>query len=441
MIGDTNLIEAIRLQAEPYIIEASNNYETLLDAIGDAQIVLLGEATHGTHEFYTMRADITKELIRQKGFQAVTIEGDWPDAYEVNRYINEQTKLTATQAFAGFDRFPTWMWRNVPTVAFAEWLQVHNSKQLASKRVNFYGLDLYSLYRSIDAVIDCLKKVDPAAAAQAQYQYSCLEAYRHNPQAYAYAVVTQAIESCQDAVIQQLVQLQQRDWEDLGKNLMSTDEALYIEQNARVVKNAEHYYRSMFVGAAASWNVRDSHMFETLETLIKHYRLKGIETPKLVIWAHNSHIGNAAATQMGDHGEYNIGQLVKEACGDNSFSVGFTTYDGTVSAAHDWHAPVERKNVRPALKESYEALFHATGIPNFLLLLKDTNVVPVKALERAIGVVYRPDTERASHYFYANLAEQFDAVIHCDRTTAVQPLEKTERWIAGELPETYPSGL
>ena len=307
--------------------------------------------------------------------------------------------------------------------------------------MSFYGLDLYSLYRSIDAVIDSLKKIDPAAAQEARYHYSCFDHYRRDPQAYGYAVFTKAIHSCAPEVIEELKRLQEQDWSFLEHGSISANELFYIEQNARVVKNAEAYYRALFINNESTWNLRDSHMFETLNLLIKHYQLKGVVKPKIVIWAHNSHIGNAKATQMGAHGEHNIGQLVKEKFGKNSLNLGFTTYEGTVSAASDWHEPVDRKLVREALPDSYEALFHATKLSNFLLILNNKKIVPEELLERAIGVVYHPQTERMSHYFYANLAEQFDAIIHCDKTRAVEPLEKTSQWISGEVPETYPSGL
>lgn len=439
MSYDLKIIESIRSQAIP-LNNDSSDYDVLFTSIGDAQIVMLGEATHGTREFYDIRAQISKRLINEKGFHAIAIEGDWPDAYEVNRYIHQEKYNNAIEALSSFDRFPTWMWRNHSIVQFVDWLYEHNQEQTENK-VGFYGLDLYSLYRSIDVIISCIKKIDPAISAEVQSYYSCFDQYRHDPQAYGYAVVSKAIGSCAEMVVEELKRLQQQTWQFLEHNKISANEAFYINQNALVVKNAENYYRSLFVNETSNWNIRDSHMLETVNALIAHYKLKGIEKPKIIIWAHNSHVGNAAATQMGEQGEYNIGQLVKEQFGIKAFSLGFTTYDGTVSAATDWHQPVERKMIRNALEGSYERLFHAAEIPNFLLLLNNMNVIPHRFLERAIGVVYRPETERMSHYFYANLSEQFDAVIHCDRTTAIEPLEKSSQWIAGEIPETYPSGI
>ena len=336
---DQRTLDAITSIAIPLKGTASD-YDALLASLDDeTQIVLLGEATHGTHEFYEIRAEITKRLITEKGFHAVSIEGDWPDAHEVNRYIQQQKYTNAQDALASFDRFPTWMWRNVPMVHFIDWLREYNNEQLHTK-VGFYGLDLYSLYRSIDTIITCLGKIDPVAAEEAQSYYACFDQFRHDPQAYAYAVFRKAIEPCTDMIIEELKRLQDYTWAQFERNKMSADEAFYLEQNARVVKNAENYYRSLFDTQARSWNLRDSHMFETLNVLISHYRLKGIDMPKIIIWAHNSHVGNATATQMSKHGEYNIGQLVKEQFDKRAVSIGFTTYYGTVSAASFTNCPI-----------------------------------------------------------------------------------------------------
>lgn len=423
------------------LVDTTTSFNPLYTAIADAQIVLLGEATHGTHEFYTTRAELSKYLIQEKGFNAIAVEADWPDAYALHLYIHNQTYTRAHDAFALFDHFPTWMWANVTMVDFIEWLKSYNQTQEVQKQIGFHGLDLYSLYRSIDVIVQELKKIDPAAAHEAQQYYSCFEQYRHDPQAYGYAVLSGKIESCKDAVMAQFKKMQDEAWSYLATNKISADEALNLEQNAFVIKNAEEYYRQLFFNEVSNWNLRDSHMFHTLGTLIQHYQLRGIKHPKIIVWAHNSHIGNAAATQMSEYGEYNIGQLVKEHYKDKAYTVGFTTYTGTVSAASGWHSPVERKQIRPALKESYEALFHAVDIPNFLLLLNDAPMLAKERLERAIGVVYHPQTERASHYFFANITQQFDAVIHYDTTHALEPLAKTARWLEGELPESYPSGL
>jgi len=433
-------LEILRAAAIP-LHDPDLAYDALLESIGDAQIVMLGESTHGTHEFYDIRAQISQRLIAEQHFNMIAIEGDWPDAYQVNLYIHGQKYTQASTALNSFDRFPTWMWRNVPMLKMCEWLRSHNKKQEHNDKVGFYGLDMYSLYRSIDEIINCLDTIDPQLAAEARYNYSCLDHFRADPQTYGYAVFTKISKSCTDEVIKQLKILLDRDWDLLAQGALSADQAFYIEQNARVVKNAEEYYRQLFVNEINNWNLRDSHMFQTINQLIKHYELKGIKKPKIIIWAHNSHIGNAQATEMNKRGEYNIGQLIKKQYNKNSFSLGFTTYEGTVSAASDWHGPVERKFVQKALQDSYEELFHTVEIPNFLLLLHNKEIVPQTLLERAIGVIYKPETERMSHYFYAHLSQQFDAIMHCDKTTAIEPLEKTAQWIKGETPETYPSGL
>ncbi len=411
---------------------------TLLDNIGDANIVLLGEATHGTHEFYELRSEISKRLILEKNFTTITIEGDWPDAYAVNAYIQNNAYNNAQEALQSFDRFPTWMWQNIPMLELVEWLKKYNQQK--NNSIYFYGLDLYSLYKSIDAIITTLTKINPEVAKKVKTNYSCLELFRDNPQAYGYYLFSQLTKSCQKEVIEALKNIETIEWEKL-KNKISSKDEFFIMQNERVVKNSENYYRSLFINEINNWNLRDTHMMETIKEIIKHHKKNGIKNPKIIIWAHNSHIGNSAATQMSAQGEFNIGHLIKEKFGKQAYSVGFTTYQGTVSAAPEWHMPVERKNIRTALVNSYEDLFHTVGISKFLLSLEDKDIVPKQLLERAIGVIYAPLTERQSHYFYASLAYQFDAVIHFDTTSALEPLEKTTQWIEGEVPETYPSGL
>lgn len=414
-----------------------NAYAVLLNKIGDAEIVLLGEATHGTHEFYEIRAEITRRLIREKHFNTIIIEGDWPDAYQINRYIHQQAYSTAYEAVSSFDRFPTWMWQNMPMVDLIEWLFQHNQK--SENKVSFYGMDLYSLYRSIEVVIEYLKKIDPKLAQEAIEKYACLGRFNHDPQRYAYAVFSRVTKSCQDEVVAELRKLQELEWMFVQNKKVSPQDGFYLTQNARVVKNSERYYRSLFIDEVNNWNLRDIHMMETVDEII-HFHQKQQQKPKVIIWAHNSHIGNAAATQMSNRGELNIGQLAKEKYREKAFNLGFTTFNGTVSAASEWHGPVERKVIRNALEGSYEHLFHAVGITEFLLLFEDKNIIPDKLLERAIGVIYAPYTERLSHYFYASLAHQFDAVIHYDHTTALEPLEKNALWLEGEVPETFPSG-
>jgi erythromycin esterase-like protein len=419
------------------------DYRPLLERIGEARFVLLGEGSHGTHDFYHQRAEITKRLIIEKDFSAVAVEADWPDAYRVNRYVmGEGDDRSADAALAGFERFPTWMWRNTVVLDFVEWLREENSSRNANAKTGFFGLDLYSLFSSMRTVVDYLDRVDPDAARRARYRYSCFEHFGEDSQAYGYTASFDLSRSCENEAVSQLVELQRRAMDYLGR--AGGDELFDAEQNARLVKNAEEYYRSMFRGRQSSWNLRDSHMVETVESLVSHYARHGRE-PKVVIWAHNSHLGDARATEMGKRGELNVGQLIRQRHGDDAVLVGFTTYTGTVTAAHDWDDPGERRRVRPALPNSYELGFHDTGIPRFFLDLRDgaagTRLMSEPRLERAIGVVYRPETERISHYFLADMRRQFDAVFHFDETRAVEPLEKPERWHDIEPPETFPSGI
>ena len=432
------------LAAASALGHANDPYGALLERIGDARVVMIGEASHGTHEFYRERIEITKRLIEDKGFSAVAVEADWPDALRVNRYVmGSGDDADATDALAGFRRFPTWMWRNAEVLDFIGWLRDCNDSRKRSSRVGFYGLDLYSLQTSIEAVIEYLERIDPPAAARARLHYSCFNEVA-DPSGYGHAVALGLSASCRDDVIQTLVELRRRSHDYIHLDgVAAEDDYFYAEQNARVAKDAEEYYRTMIDHRVSSWNLRDRHMFETLEELATHLA-RHRDGTKTVVWAHNSHVGNAFATEMSARGEFNIGQLTRHRYGTQSALVGFTTYAGTVSAASDWGGPVERKIVRPALAGSYEELFHHTGVPRFCLMLDDPAVrVACKTplLERAIGVIYRPETERQSHYFRSQLLEQFDAVIHIDHTRAVEPLERSFAWETGEVPETYPTGL
>ncbi len=442
----TKLTNAVRESAHP-LTDTSQDYDLLMDLIGDARFVLIGEASHGTHEFYKERAEITKRLIQEKGFTAVAVEADWPDAYRVNRYVRGISEdATSADALYEFQRFPAWMWRNTDVLDFVNWLRQYNDAlpQTATK-VGFYGLDLYSLYTSIDAVLSYLDKVDPEAAKRARHRYSCLEHFGEDTQAYGYAATFGLMKSCEDEAVKQLMELQGRSGEYArADGQVAQEEFFYAEQNARLVKNAEEYYRSMFRGRVSSWNLRDRHMAETLDRLFVH--LDKPESPaKIVVWAHNSHLGDARGTDMGDAGELNVGQLARERYGRNAVLIGLTTYTGSVTAASNWGGPAELKRVRPALPGSYEAVFHDTGLPRFLLNLRDGGQaiegLRSPRLERAIGVIYLPRTERTSHYFQAQLPAQFDAVIHFDETRAVKPLESTAQWETGEMPETFPSAL
>jgi erythromycin esterase-like protein len=434
----------IRRAAVPLTGQATD-YDALMEMVGDARVVLLGEASHGTHEFYHERARITRRLIEEKGFTAVAVEADWPDAYRVNRYVRGVSDDAGPdEALSDFKRFPTWMWRNVDVLNLVGWLREYNDSLAAGRpKVGFYGLDLYSLYSSIEAVVRYLDEVDPEAARRARRRYACFEHFGEDSQAYGYSVELGITPGCEEEAVRQLRELRERAAE-LAASGLPEDEHFYAEQNARLVKNAEEYYRSMFRGRVSSWNLRDCHMADTLEALLRHFGARG-QDAKVVVWEHNSHIGDARATEMGEEGEWNVGQLARERWGSDVVLLGFTTYNGTVTAASDWGDPPELKRVRPALAGSCEALLHAVGIPRFFLPLQGGGALAEAfsehRLERAIGVIYLPRSERVSHYFHARLARQFDAVVHLDETRAVEPLEINPEWGSGDAPETFPTGM
>ncbi|HEU5046519.1 MAG TPA: erythromycin esterase family protein [Rickettsiales bacterium] len=444
----SHLIQEIRNHAIQLTGHA-HDYTKLLEMIGDARFVLIGEATHGTDEFYRIRAEITKQLIRYYGFSAVAVEADWPDSYRVNRYVRGHEHIhNADSALSEFLRFPTWMWRNHVIADFINWMREYNTgKSLPQDKIGFYGLDLYSLRTSIEAVLKYLDNVDPDAALRARHYYGCFtERQLYNPQEYGYEAALGLPRTCEQDVVKQLVMLRQRKFDYVKKDgFAAGEEYFHAEQNAKLVADAEEYYRSMFKGRVLSWNMRDKHMTDTLYALADHLSQQRGEVAKLVVWAHNSHVGDARATEMGSQGEFNIGQLVRQAYGNNSVLIGFSTYNGTVTAASQWDGTAEKKTVRHAMPESYEALFHETGIANFLLMLRQNDNLmhhlDISRLQRAIGVLYLPEYERQSHYFFSKLPEQFDAIIHIDRTTALQPLEPEALWHKGEVFETYPSGL
>jgi erythromycin esterase-like protein len=444
-MNDIDIITAIRPSLRE-LSGSSRDYDPLLDLIGDAHFVLIGEASHGTHEFYRERAEVTKRLVAEKGFNAVAVEADWPDAYRVNRFVrNRSEDEEPVDALSDFRRFPTWMWRNADVLDFAGWLREHNDQfQKQSEKTGFYGVDLYSLFSSIEAVITYLEKVDPEAAQRARHRYSCFDHFGEDSQRYGYAAGLGVSPTCEAEVVAQLVDFRKRAADYAQRDgQIPPDEAFFAEQNARLVRNAEKYYRSMFSGRTSSWNLRDQHMAETIDALAQHLRRQNLD-PRIVVWEHNSHLGDARATEMGRQGEFNVGQLVRERYGDDVRNIGFTTYEGTVTAADDWDGPAQRKKVRPALRGSYEALFHDAGLTNFLLPLRGNataTVLEEPRLERAIGVIYRPETERQSHYFMASLPQQFDAVLHFDHSRAVEPIERFELAHTKEAPETYPSTL
>ena len=425
--------------------------EALEEIIGDARVVLIGESSHGTAEFYRARAEITKWLIEEKGFCAVAAEADWPDAYRVNRYVRGLGHdASPEEALRGFERFPAWMWRNTVVRDFVDWLHAHNSRQRGEDRrqTGFYGLDLYSLHRSMREVIDYLDTMDPVAAARARQRYACFDhTSADDGQAYGYAAAFGAGLSCEREAIEQLVELQRNAVEYARRDgLLAEDELFYAQQNAQTVRNAEGYYRAMFGARVTSWNLRDRHMAQTLDALLAHLdRHPDGQPARIVVWAHNSHVGDARATEVGADGQLTLGQLAREQHGSAVRLIGFTTYTGTVTAASRWGGIAERKVVRPALNGSVEELFHEVERSEFLIspMLSRAAAEPLDMvrLGRAIGVIYLPDTERQSHYYHVRPGEQFDALIHLDRTTALEPLEAGSVWIAGETPETYPTGL
>lgn len=400
----------------------ADDYAPLLGAIGEGRYVLLGESTHGTHEFYRERARISRRLIEDRDFAAVAIEGAWPASSQVDEYVRARGGVaTPEAALSGFDQFPEWMWRNAEMRDFARDLRAINDARPAERRVGFYGLDLYSLFESMDAVIRYLDRVDPQAAQRARARYDCFSRYSPSAEAYRRAVAGGAA-ACTREAADQLQELQIR---AAASQAARADEDLFsAEQNARVVRNAEAYYRVAFSGGVSSWNIRDRHMAETLAAVSEHLEARG-RSGRVVVWAHNTHVGDARATDLALRGELNLGQLVREEHGADAFLVGLTTFQGTVVAASQWGAPGQRMTVRPALPESHAALFHRAMPESFLLVLRGAAVAePLRAarLQRAIGVIYLPQSERSSHYIEARLADQFDAVLHFDQTRAVDPL-------------------
>lgn len=447
MLSDAAVVARALAPEAHHLTGAPGDFDAVIDLARDARYVLIGEASHGTHEFYRVRGEITKRLIRELGFTGVAVEADWPDAWRVNRYVQGQPgDADAGEALGGFRRFPQWMWRNADVLDFAGWLRAHNeSLPAGAAPVGFYGLDLYSMHASMAAVLEYLDVVDPAGAQRARQRYACFDHFGTDPQEYGYAATAGLAPNCEAAVISQLVDLQRAAGEYARRDgRLAADAHFFAEQNARLVRNAEQYYRAMFLGRADSWNVRDGHMFETLGLLGGHLRDRQRGEARIVVWAHNSHLGNAAATEMSSEGELNLGQLVREAAGDAAVLVGFSTWAGTVTAASDWGGPAERMQVRPALPDSCEHVMHEVG-PRVLLDLRRNHAVrdalDQPRLQRAIGVIYRPRTERLSHYFHVRLPGQFDALLHYDVTRAVEPLERTGLWDRGEFPETYPSSL
>lgn len=428
--------------AEPLPHIDDPGFGTMFDRFGDARVVLLGEASHGTSEFYRARAEISRRLIERHGFTIVAAEADWPDAATIDRYVRHRPWREGE--LRAFDRFPAWMWRNHEFDKFIRWVREHNEQRPYAQMCGFYGLDLYNLSGSMRAVIDFLEKKDPELARMAHKRYGCLEPWEERPQLYGRNALLEGYARCEVGVVRMLKDLLQKQVDCFGEEC---DEWLDAAANARLVKDAEAYYRVMYHGSAESWNLRDTHMFDTLNMILE---AKG-PGAKAIVWAHNSHIGNAAFTDMGMHrGELNVGQLAKSKWGSEARLIGFSTHTGTVAAADDWDAPMRVKPVRQSLPESYERVSHDSGVPRFLLDLREAEVrrdtreaLMESRLERFIGVIYRPEAERWSHYSEAILPKQFDAWVWFDETHALNPLPGEQRpgeALAGEE-ETYPFGL
>ncbi len=430
--------------SHPFEDVASADLGPVAERLAGAKVVLMGEATHGTSEFYRYRARLTRELVEHHGFNVVAVEADWPDAARVDRHIRQRPETDGSREDRPvFSRFPRWMWRNREFAELISWLQEHNAGiEDEARKVSFHGLDLYSLHSSIEEVVRYLEDVDPEAAEVARLRYGCLTPWEQDPALYGRAALSGRYDSCEDEVVAALMDLLES---RLEYSAADGERFLDAERNARLVAGAERYYRVMYYGSRESWNLRDRHMFDTLESVLA---FRG-DDARAVVWAHNSHNGDARATEMGARGETNLGQLSRESFGERAFLLGFGTDHGTVAAASNWGAAMEVKDVRPSHEKSYEHLCHRSGSPGFFLPLTEPldpevpEALEGPRLERAIGVIYRPETELASHYFQASLPRQFDAWVWIDETRAVEPLPGAELGGdgGGGLPDTFPFGV
>jgi protein-L-isoaspartate(D-aspartate) O-methyltransferase len=428
---DMPLPEAIARSCTPLPEIGDPDFPAPFDKYANKRVVMLGECSHGTHEFYAARATVTRHLVEHHGFNIVAVEGDWPDAAAYDRFIRGNPPREG--AAPPFERFPTWMWRNTVMPGFLDDLRSINADRPSDQQVGFYGLDIYNMSGSIEAVLAYLDEHDPQAAAVARQRYGCLTPWQGDPATYGRAAIRKGYAECEPAVVAQCRDLLEKALEDDGGSFSAA-------MNARLVASAERYHRIMYYGGAESWNLRDSHMADTLEHLLE----RGGENAKAVVWAHNSHIGDARATEMGVvRGEHNIGQLARERWGDEVALIGFGTHGGTVSAATDWDGEREVKPVNPSRRDSYERLCHDSGVERFLLDLSDNPALASRLseplLERFIGVIYRPETERWSHYSDAVLARQFDAYCWFDETRALEPMARSEPHEG--IAETYPFGV
>jgi erythromycin esterase-like protein len=436
------LVDLIRDHAVSLLHGAG--HEELLDSVGRAQFVAFGEGTHGTHDFYRHRCELTKRLIEEKGFGAVAIEADWPDTYRVNQYVRgEGHDYDAEEALRGFRRFPNWLWRNADMLDFVGWLRDFNDGMPPEKKVGIYGLDLYSLHASIEGVLCYLRERDPEAAKRARARYSCFENFGDDPQSYAFSAAVDGATSCEEEVIDQLLELRRKSARYISQtDPQSAEDFFHAEMNARIVRSAEHYYRSVFGQQAASWNIREQHMLETVQAISRHL---GADA-KLVLWAHNTHVGDATFCELADRKQTSLGQLIRERFNkENVRLFGYLTHAGTTTAATEWDGPAERKSIRPATPESYEGLFHDTALRELFLDFTESgelqSALSEPRLERAIGVIYTPDAERISNYIRSVLSSRYDGVFYFDHTRAVEPLERSSEWKGGEIPETYPTSF
>lgn len=425
---------------------ANEDLDPLVDAAAGSCFVLLGEATHGTHEFYSLRAALTRRLIAEHGFNLVAVEADWPDAYMVNRYVRLDTEPSEPAlALSTFGRFPRWMWRNGPVLDFVGWLRCHNEHAEPARRVGFYGLDMYSMQASMALVVTYLERVDPAAAVRARERYGCFDHYARDPEQFGFLTDIGIGDAREREVGALLEEMRLNAEQDLAQEGVIAADAAFVDGRACVAAAyAQRYYRAMYRGDAGSWNLRERHMAETLEALAAHLRQEQGRA-HIVVWAHNAHVGDARGTELARHHEVSLGQLVRVAHGVDATLIGFTTYSGMVTAAREWNGPAARMAVRDALPGSYEALFHQTGLGSCQVVWHESPdaeaILDVPRLERGIGMVYRPETERVSHYYQSRLPRQFDAVVHIDHTTAVEPLDPISGWPPFDTAGTFPSGL
>lgn len=419
-------------------LEGPAHLDPLIEAIGDAKYVLLGEATHGTSEFYTWRTEITRQLITQKHFSFVAVEGDWPDCYRVNRFVKGGEDKSAEDVLHAFARWPTWMWANREVAELVRWLRARNERMLDDRKIGFYGLDVYSLWESMHAVIEYLQRVDPDAVAAARRAYSCFEPYNEDAQEYARATALVPT-SCQAEAVAALVALRSKAAE--YKEEGDLEAYFAAEQNALIAKNAELYYRTMVRGGPTSWNVRDHHMMETLDRLMQHHG----PYAKAIVWEHNTHVGDARFTDMARAGMVNVGQLARQSHEkEGVWLVGFGTFKGTVIAAREWGAEMEKMRVPDARAGSYEAAMHQAVGRDSLFIFRDEDEEATLRLReprgnRAIGVVYDPRTEHWGNYVPTILPHRYDAFIHIEESKAVDPLHMIAE-LDGEVPETYPTG-